>query len=596
MDRFECRQQLWADMEAAGLVLKTEPHTQRVPRSQRGGEVIEPLVSSQWFVRMEGMAAKALDAVHGGDIAIMPERFNKVWDNWLENIHDWCISRQLWWGHRIPVWYAAGHDGYFVARGEADARRQADAVGVPPVTPLTQDEDVLDTWFSSGLWPFATVGWPQQEDQADSDLSRFYPAAVLGTGYDILFFWVARMVMMGIELTGKSPFSVIYLHGLVRDAQGNKMSKTKGNVIDPLEMIAQYGADALRYTLVTGVTPGQDIPLSLERVEGSRNFANKLWNAGRFLIGNLNGLNEAERQALAVRGPMSAEEMKRLAVPERYMVSRCHQLAETVTAGLAAYNMADAGRQIYELLWDEYADWYLEASKTRMADPGSAAARDARRVLVYVFDTCLRLLHPFMPFVTEILWQQLPHHGDALMTAPWPKTDDEALPVDDDATARFSALQALVRAVRNVRAEYNVEAGKRIAAAIRVADPMLRADVVAEAAIVAYLARLELAEFSVAGIEAGPPEGGAAVHLVVQDGLEAYLPLAGMVDFDKERARLTKQADRIQKEVEGLDRRLGSAGFAEKAPPTIVAETQKQRDDKQEQLATVLQSIESLGA
>ncbi|CAM9653610.1 unnamed protein product [Chrysoparadoxa australica] len=583
--------QLWLNALPLAAVLRVDPHTQRVPRSQRGGEVIEPLVSTQWFLKMDEMAAAALEAVQTDEITILPSRFNKIWHNWLSGIHDWCISRQLWWGHRIPVYYAAGHDGYFVARNEQDARDQAVAAGCDTGVELRQDDDVLDTWFSSGLWPFATVGWPQEENDPSGDLARFYPAAVLETGYDILFFWVARMVMMGIGLTGQSPFHTIYLHGLVRDAQGAKMSKTKGNVIDPLSTIEKYGTDALRYSLVTGVTPGQDVPLSMEKVESNRNFANKLWNAGRYLVGNLKDVEASELASLPVTGPMTAEELAQLPLPERHIVSKCHLLVETVTAGVEAYSLGDAGRQIYEFLWDEYADWYIEASKTRRA-MSPEVSKASRRVLVYVFDTCLRLLHPYMPYVTEVLWQQIPHSGESLMIAPWPKMDEGELPVDREAISRFEALQGLVRSVRNCRAEYKVDMGKKIAANVQVGDASLLSDLQSESAAVSLLARIDPEALTITGAQ-GPPAERAA-HCVVQDGLEAYLPMTGLVDTDKERERLTRQSEKIRKEMAGLQGRLNSPGknndkmqssqlplgnlncFADKAPAAVVEATRKQ--------------------
>lgn len=330
-------------------MLQVDPHTQRVPRSQRGGEIIEPLVSSQWFVKTEGMGAKALKAVEDGDIKIVPERFNKIWYNWLGEIRDWCVSRQLWWGHRIPVWYVgpSGESEYIVARSEADARKQAIENGHPEDVILRQEEDVLDTWFSSGLWPFATVGWPKGENDPNSDLSRFYPGTCLETGYDILFFWVARMAMMGIELTGKSPFSVVYLHGLVRAADGTKMSKTKGNVVDPLDTVAEYGADSLRYSLVTGVTPGQDIPLNMEKIAANKSFANKLWNCCKFVTDNaLKEATEEEKSALGVDGPMSQEEFDALPVAEKYIISKCHKLVADVTSEIERYQLGAAGSKV----------------------------------------------------------------------------------------------------------------------------------------------------------------------------------------------------------------------------------------------------------
>jgi len=354
LDRFDAREQLWKDMESESLTIKVDPHTQRVPRSQRGGEVIEPLVSSQWFVKTEGMGAKALKAVEDGDIEIIPKRFDKIWNNWLTDIHDWCISRQLWWGHRIPVWYVGetGESEFIVARNEKEARSKAVENGHPEDVVLRQEEDVLDTWFSSGLWPFATVGWPANEGDANSDLARFYPGTCLETGYDIIFFWVARMVMMGIELTGESPFSVIYLHGLVRAADGSKMSKTKGNVLDPLDTVSEYGADSLRYSLVTGVTPGQDIPLNMEKIEANRNFCNKLWNSCKFVTGNaLKDADKAEMEELGVTGPMSQEEFDQLLLPEKYIVSKAHALVASVTEDIEKYQLGAAGSKIYEFMW-----------------------------------------------------------------------------------------------------------------------------------------------------------------------------------------------------------------------------------------------------
>lgn len=322
---------------------------QRVPRSQRGGEIIEPLVSSQWFVKTEGMGAKALKAVQDGDIKIVPQRFDKIWNNWLTDIHDWCVSRQLWWGHRIPVWYVGefGSDEYIVARSEEEARKKAVENGHPEDVVLEQEHDVLDTWFSSGLWPFSTTGWPQNEGVAGSDLDRFYPSTCLETGYDILFFWVARMAMMGLELTGKSPFSVVYLHGLVRAADGTKMSKTKGNVLDPLETVAEYGADSLRYSLVTGVTPGQDIPLNMEKIAANRNFANKLWNCCIFVTGNaLRDVSDIELAQIGVDGPIRKEEFDTLSLPERYIISKCHTLVSSVTEDIEKYQLGAAGSKV----------------------------------------------------------------------------------------------------------------------------------------------------------------------------------------------------------------------------------------------------------
>jgi valyl-tRNA synthetase len=611
LDRFDARAKLWEDIEAADLAIKVEPHMQRVPRSQRGGEVIEPLVSSQWFVKTEGMGAKALKAVEDGDIKIVPQRFDKTWSNWLTDIHDWCVSRQLWWGHRIPVWYVgeSGEEEYIVARNEDEARTKAVQNGHPEDIVLRQEEDVLDTWFSSGLWPFATVGWPQNEGVAGSDLERFYPAACLETGYDIIFFWVARMVMMGLELTGKSPFNTVYLHGLVRAADGSKMSKTKGNVVDPLDTVAEYGADSLRYSLVTGVTPGQDIPFNQEKIEANRNFANKLWNCCKFVTGNaLRDLSDEEMSSLGVDGPIGKEEFDTLSLPERYIVSKCHELVASVTEDIEKYQLGAAGSKVYEFLWDQYADWYIEISKTRLYESvggdSEEEARAARRVLVYVLDTSLRLLHPYMPYVTEQLWHHLPRApatdeqaAHALMLADWPQLDDETpLVTSDEAVNRFQCFQALTRSIRNARAEYNVEPGKRISAVI-VAKGELREALEAEAKSLVALAKLDPDQ--VTFYEAGSDEAKAAtseesVQLVVQDGVEAYLPLSGLIDPEKERQRLEKQSEKLAKEIQKLSGRLQSKGFVDKAPPAVVDKARSELAELEDQAAKIETSLAAL--
>jgi valyl-tRNA synthetase len=537
-------------------------------------------------------------------VTILPPRFNKEWNNWLGNIRDWCVSRQLWWGHRIPVWYVEGddaEDAYYVARSEDDAYAAARAERGADVV-LHQDEDVLDTWFSSGLWPFATVGWPAENDAPapDSDLARFYPASCLETGYDILFFWVARMVMLGINLTGKAPFETIYMHGLVRDGKGKKMSKTTGNVIDPLDTIGNYGADALRFSLVTGVTPGQDVPLSMEKVEANRNFANKLWNAGRYLISTVDAAPAEERAALAADGAaMGAAELATLGLAERHIVSTLHELVDEVTASLEAYNFGDAGQRVSDFLWDDYAGWYLEASKTRVAE-GGAAATQSRRTLVYVFGACVRLLHPFMPFVTEALWQELPRAGSgeagALIVSDWPALDGDApLPRDGAAVAQFEALKAAVRAVRNARADYQVEPGKKIGATLRVADPALRAALEAERETIALVGRL--AADALVFAEPAPVAAGAkadTVRLVVADGVDVDLPLADLVDVVKERKRLEKRRKALEKDFAGLEKRLGAPGFADKAPPAVVQKTEAEFADLKGQLAEVGLALKAL--
>lgn len=611
LDRFDCREKIWHDMEAEGLLIKVVPHTQRVPRSQRGGEIIEPLVSSQWFVKTEGMGAKALKAVQDGQIKIVPQRFDKIWNNWLTDIRDWCVSRQLWWGHRIPVWYIVGSldEEYVVARNDNDAREKAIALGYPENVELRQEEDVLDTWFSSGLWPFATVGWPQNEGIAGSDLNRFYPSTCLETGYDILFFWVARMVMMGLELTGESPFEVVYLHGLVRAADGTKMSKTKGNVIDPLDTVAEFGADSLRYSLVTGNTPGQDIPLNMDKIEANRNFANKLWNCCKFVSGNaLKDVSDEEMRQLGVTRPLSADEFNELSLPEQYIVSKCHSLVASVTEDIENYQLGAAGSKVYEFLWDQYADWYIEISKTRLYEGagggGEGEAKAARRVLVYILDTSLRLLHPYMPYITEQLWHHLPRPerdpnraAHALMVSDWPQMDDSVpLVTSDKAVSQFECFQSLTRKIRNARAEYNVEPGQRISAIVIANGEIL--DVLRkEVKSLVALARLDPDQvfiFQADSDEAKVAIAQESVQLVVQDGVEAYLPLSGLIDPVKERKRLEKQNEKLTVEIQKLSARLQSKGFADKAPPDVVDKVRIELAGLEDQAAKVQSSLSSL--
>jgi len=421
-------------------VIKKDNYTMRVPRSQRSGEVVEPIVSEQWFVRMKPLATPALEAVADGRITILPDRFVRVYNNWLENIKDWCISRQLWWGHRIPVYYvhdseaaaAASEDGvssrYVVASSMQEASMLAKEKYGDGVV-LRQDQDVLDTWFSSGLWPFSTLGWPNAES---SDLKTFYPTQMMETGHDILFFWVSRMIMMGMHLTGQVPFDTVYLHGLVRDEKGRKMSKSLGNVVDPIEVISDCGTDALRFTLATGSAVGQDLNLSMERLTANRNFVNKLWNAGKYVLLMLSKADETEWEAAVSADFSKPEELAKLPLSERWVVSLLHQTIDSVTERFDKYDYNQAGITTYNFFWDEFADWAIEASKPRTYGDAAAAAATSRRVLVYVFERVLRLLHPYMPFVTEELWQALPHSGDALILAQWPS---QGLPADTVALA-----------------------------------------------------------------------------------------------------------------------------------------------------------------
>ncbi|XP_057500246.1 valine--tRNA ligase, chloroplastic/mitochondrial 2 isoform X3 [Actinidia eriantha] len=577
LDRFEARKKLWADLEETGLAVKKEPHSLRVPRSQRGGEIIEPLVSKQWFVTMEPLADKALKAVQTGELTIMPERFEKIYNHWLSNIKDWCISRQLWWGHRIPVWYIEGRDPeeeYIVAKSAEEALNKArEKYGN---VEIYQDPDVLDTWFSSGLWPFSTLGWP---DVSGEDFKHFYPTTVLETGHDILFFWVARMVMMGIEFTGTVPFSNVYLHGLIRDAQGRKMSKSLGNVIDPIDTIKEYGTDALRFTVALG-TAGQDLNLSTERLTANKAFTNKLWNAGKFVLQNLPSQsdNSAWETLLAHKFHLK-ESLLTLPLPECWVVSKLHMLVDTVTTSYDKYFFGDVGREIYDFFWSDFADWYIEASKARLYNSeDQAVASIAQAVLLYVFENILKMLHPFMPFVTEELWQALPNRKEALIVSYWPQT---SLPRHADSIKRFENLQALTRAIRNARAEYSVEPAKRISASI-VANSEVIQYVSKEKEVLALLSRLDLQ--NVHFVDSPPGDANQSVHLVAGEGLEAYLPLADMVDVSAEVQRLTKRLSKMQAEYDGLVARLSSPKFVDKAPEDIVRGVREKAAETEEKL------------
>ena len=581
LDRFDGRTKLWADMEAQGLTLETKPHTLNVPRSQRGGEVIEPLVSRQWYANMEPAAKMGLDAVHRGRIRIVPERFTKVWDNWLENIRPWCISRQLWWGHQIPVWYVNGDESkVIVARSEADAYAEAEETYGSDVT-LTQDPDVLDTWFSSGLWPFSTLGWPENTP----DLQRFYPTDVMETGYDILFFWVARMVMQGLLFTNDIPFHTVYLHGLVRDEHGRKMSKTAGNVIDPLEVIDEFGTDALRFTLLTSGTPGNDLNLAISRVESNRNFANKIWNTARFITANLDKASRAD-----------ATDTPAYTAADQWILTQLSNVTETADRLMDNYQFGEAGRQVYDLLWGDFADWYVELAKVQLREGGSRAWTTLS-VLRYVLDSCLRLLHPFIPYVTEETWQQLkqafetadlgiaPAEGwaEALIIADWPEPGEKF----PEAAADFERLRELIRAIRAARADNNVEPGKWITAVFSAGDKT--AFLNSQKGILCFLARLNEDELVVAETAVAPEQ---ALTLSLGE-ISCYLPLAGLVDLDKERERLSKQLADLQGQIKRVTGLLNSP-FAQKAPDAVV---QKERDklaDLQASQAELSERLSSL--
>jgi valyl-tRNA synthetase len=570
LDRFVCREKLWADMQAAGLVIKEEPYTLNVPRSQRGGEIVEPMVSEQWFVKIEPLAKSALSAVRDGSIKIIPEHFEKVYFNWLDNIKDWCISRQLWWGHRIPVWYCNDCGKQTCTR--ADPTQCAHCCS----SAIRQDDDVLDTWFSSGLWPFSTLGWPEETP----DYKYFYPTSVMETGYDILFFWVARMIMDGLEFTGQVPFHTVYLHGLIRDEHGRKMSKSYGNAIDPLVVMDEYGTDALRFTLLVGSTPGQDMNISTKKVEGNRNFANKIWNAGRFVISAISALEEKGDQGTGDQTQFhDSLSQSSWSLADSWIWARLQQLVRDVERLFQGYQFGEAGRQIYEFFWSDFADWYVEVAKLQMQKEETKAQTVA--TLVRVLDISLRLLHPFTPFVTEELWGHLKQATrnssisklvadwpDALIVAQWP----EPRPAEswEEATlADFTLLQEIIRVIRNLRAEKKVSPARRIPATIvgGAKTVLLKT----QSGMISSLAGIDPALLSILSSLSSKPED--AIALVVGP-VEVHIPLSGMVDMDAERIRLQKELTSLQLQIDRLEKLL-SSDFANKAPAAVV---QKERE------------------
>jgi valyl-tRNA synthetase len=557
-DRFECRKNLWEDMLAAGLVIKEEDYMLNIPRSQRGGEIIEPMISDQWFLRMEPLAKPALQAVRSGQIQIVPEHFTKVYYNWLENIQDWCISRQLWWGHRIPVWYCKECMKVTVSRIDPTA------CGNCGSTNIEQDPDVLDTWFSSALWPFSTLGWPDETP----DFKYFYPTTMMETGYDILFFWVARMIMFGLEFTGNFPFSQIYLHGIIRDEHGRKMGKSNDNVIDPLIIMDQMGTDALRFSLLVGSTAGKDMNVSTRQVEPSRNYVNKVWNASRFIITNIEKI-----KAPAITAP-------EWTLADSWIWARVQELVRNVDRLFQTYQYGEAGRQIYDFFWSEFADWYLEVAKLQLMESGDRAYYTAV-TLSKVLDLCLRLLHPFIPFITEEIWGHLRKSlsdsllsdltadwADGLIISPWPEPRQEE-GWENECIADFSLIQDTIRAIRNIRAEKNVRPGKLIPAILTAGD---RTKIFhQQKKLITSLAQLDPERFEISVRMPPKQENQVAIAL---GSVEVYLPLEGLVDTSEERDRLNKALIEAKSHADRLEKLLSSS-FTERAPTDIV---QKERD------------------
>ncbi len=557
MDRYECRKALVADLKELGYLVKIDEHAHAVGHCQRCNTVIEPMVSKQWFVRMEPLAKPAIEAVTSGSIQFVPERFTKIYSNWLENIRDWCISRQIWWGHRIPAWYCGC--------GETIVSRQDITVCPKCGGAVEQDPDVLDTWFSSALWPFSTMGWPENTPE----LKQFYPTSVLVTGYDIIFFWVARMIMMGLAFKQDIPFKHVFIHGLVRDSQGRKMSKSLGNGIDPLEVIEKYGADTLRFMLITGNTPGNDMRFYWERVEASRNFANKLWNASRFVLMNLAGFDP---------GYQPAPEQYTLA--DQWILSRFTKTVSEVTRNLERFELGEAGRALYEFIWNEFCDWYIEMAKSRLYNKEDVASRaTAQFVLWTVLQDTLKLLHPFMPYITEEIWQHLPHEGVSIMVSVWP-AERKSL-INAQAEQNMNAIMEAIKAIRNLRAEVNVPPGKKSEVLLKIATPELQA-VFSENS--QYLRSLAAAEpIVILSAQAEKPENAMTA---VTNGVEIYLPLRGLIDVEKETARLNKEMDSLNKELARISGKLANPGFVAKAPADVIEKEQaKQREYEEKRVA-----------
>ncbi|TSA54248.1 MAG: valine--tRNA ligase [Dehalococcoidia bacterium] len=574
LDRFEARKKIVDDFEKAGLMEKIEPYSHAIPHCFRCSTIIEPQVSKQWFVKIAPLAKPAIEAVKDGRIRIIPERFTKIYLNWMENIRDWCISRQLWWGHRIPVWYCQKCGEMTVA---IDTPTKCGKCGSGD---LEQDPDVLDTWFSSGLWPHSTLGWPDQT----GDLKYFYPTSVMETGYDILFFWVARMIMMGIEDAGDVPFRTVYLHGLIRDEKGEKMSKMKGNVLNPLTAIDRYGCDALRFALTTGTAPGNDLNMGQHRLEAGRNFANKLWNAGRFVLKAL----EAEpvtAKAFAEVGVKSQKEIE-----DRWIVSRLNRLVGEVDRLMKDFQFGEAEKEIHDFLWGEFCDWYIEISKQRLGKANSPMA-----VLAFVLETSLRLLHPFMPFITEELWQNLKNRlpegtlkSPALIVAPYPAANVNLL--DAESEQVMETVMEVVRTIRNARAEYKVEMGKWVESSVYAGS--LQADLKAKAAVIETLAKTR--PLSILPREQRPANAEKAMVYVLKDA-DVVIPLAGMVDIEAEKARLTKEMETLDREINRLSGRLADSQFTSKAPPAVIDKEKGRLQEYQDKFARVQAELRHLG-
>ncbi len=562
MTRYECRKELVKDLDEQDYLVKKKEHNHNVGACYRCNTVVEPMLSDQWFVKMEELAKPAIEAVKGNELIFLPERFTKTYLHWLENIRDWCISRQLWWGHRIPAYYCDDCGEVIVAKEKPESCFKC------AFTNLRQDEDVLDTWFSSALWPFSTLGWPDETE----DLKYFYPTNVLVTGYDIIFFWVVRMVFSALELTDKAPFKHVFVHGLVRDSQGRKMSKSLGNGVDPLEIIDQYGADALRFMLATGNTPGNDMRFYTERVESSRNFANKLWNASRFVLMNINDMD------------LNKEYKTKLTLSDKWILSRLNTVINEVTLNLEKFELGIALQKLYDFIWSEYCDWYIELVKPRLYGEDYDSKRTASAVLLEALESLLKLLHPFMPFITEEIWAHLPNSQDCIIVSEWPKISQERILPQEE--KKMELVMDAIKSIRNIRAEMNVVPSRK-AKVIVVADKRVF-DIMEENKN--YLITLASASEVIVLEERNDiPED--AVSAVVE-GAEMFIPLDDLVDFEKELERLEKEKTKLEKELDRVDKKLSNQGFIGKAPAKLIEEEKQKKEKYQEMFEKVLERLE----
>jgi valyl-tRNA synthetase len=567
MDRYECRKAFVKDLEDKDLIVKVEKTEHSVGTCYRCNTVIEPRISEQWFVKMEPLAGPAIEAVKKGKTKFVPERFDKIYFHWLENIRDWCISRQLWWGHRIPAYYCQDCGEVIVSK---DKPKKCTKCGSGD---LKQDEDVLDTWFSSALWPFSTLGWPEETE----DLKYFYPTDVLVTGYDIIFFWVIRMMFSGIEHMNEVPFKHVLIHGLVRDAEGKKMSKSLGNGVDPLEVIDEFGADALRFMLVTGLTPGNDTRYQIEKLEASRNFANKLWNASRFVLMNLDE-----------KATLEAEE-KDYKSEDKWILSRINKVTEEVNKNLSNFDLGLGLHKIYEFIWNEYCDWYIELVKPRLYGENEKDKNTALYVLVKVMKDMLKLLHPFMPFITEEIWQYLPGGEDALIVSDWPKVDIDKSYKSSEEEINFA--MEIIKSIRNIKAEIDVKPSKKIKGYFVPKNQKYKEYLINIERHLDNLINLEDMKIAVSKDEIKEDAASSVI-----DGLEIYLPLSELIDFEKEKERLTKEKDKLESEIKRAEGKLKNKSFVEKAPEKIVNEEKDKLEKYKDMYQKVLDRINQINS